>query len=94
MNYKIESIPSFKTELKKLSKKYRNLKNDYKFLLETLSTSNNPKEIGISLGKNCYKIRLKNSDNSKGKSAGYRVIYFVIENDELITLLSIYSKQI
>jgi len=39
-----------------------------------------------------YKIRLKNSDNQKGKSGGYRVIYFVIDNDKLITLLSIYSK--
>ena len=84
MSYKIESIPSFKIELKKLSKKYHNLKNDYKLLLETLSSSNNPKEIWISLGRNCYKIRLKNSDNSKGKSTGYRVIYFVIENDELL----------
>jgi len=49
VSYKIETIFSFE-------------KNDYKKLLEVLSNSDNPKEIGISIGKNCYKIRLKNSD--------------------------------
>jgi mRNA-degrading endonuclease RelE of RelBE toxin-antitoxin system len=92
MNYNIENIPSFRRELKKLAKKYRNLKADYQKLLETLSTSENPKKLGVSLGKNCYKIRIQNSDNSKGKSGGYRVIYYLIEDDKLITLLSIYSK--
>ena len=92
MNYNINYVESFAKELKKLSKKYRSLKNDYKNLLQILSKSDNPKNIGISIGKNCYKIRLKNSDNMKGKSGGYRVIYFVIDENQLITLLSIYSK--
>jgi len=91
MNYEINYIPSFWKDLKKLSKRYRNIKNDYSILLNTLSI-NNPKEIGISLGNNCYKIRLKNSDNKKGKSGGYRVIYFYINKDNSVTLLSIYSK--
>ena len=90
MSYKIKYVFSFKKDLKKLSKKYKSIKKDYAFLLQTLST-NNPKEIGTSIGKNCYKFRLKNSYNQKGKSGGYRVIYFYIDGDT-ITLLSIYSK--
>ena len=90
MNYSIRAVNSFSKELKKLSKKYKNLKNDYKMFLDLLSTSN-PKELGIFLTNNCYKIRIKNSDNHKGKSAGYRIIYLLIE-DEDIVLLSIYSK--
>jgi len=91
MNYNITIVNTFRLELKKLSKKYRNMKSDYKSLLETLSKSN-PKDISVYLGKDCYKIRLKNSDNNKGKSSGYRIVYLAIEEDLNIILLSIYSK--
>lgn len=91
MNCSIVAVDTFKIELKKLSKKYKNLKSDYKRLLEILSRSN-PKDISIHLGKNCYKIRLQNSDNNKGKSSGYRIVYLYLENDLNIILLSIYSK--
>ena len=91
MNYSIKTVGTFERELKKLSKKYRNIKEDYKYLLETLSKSN-PKDISIYLGKDCYKIRLKNSDNNKGKSSGYRIVYLTIAEDLTIVLLSIYSK--
>ena len=49
MNYNINYVESFAKELKKLSKKYRSLKNDYKNLLQILSKSDNPKNIGISI---------------------------------------------
>lgn len=91
MSYSITTVDTFKLELKKLSKKYKNIKIDYKKLLEILSTSN-PKDVSVDLGKNCYKIRLKNSDNNKGKSSGYRVVYLYIKKDLNIILLSIYSK--
>ena len=90
MNYKINYVSSFEKDLKKLSKKYKSIKKDYENLLKILST-NDPHQIGTPIGKNCYKLRLKNSDNQKGKSGGYRVIYFYIENDA-VTLLAIYSK--
>ncbi|MEA2047515.1 MAG: hypothetical protein U9O64_03610 [Campylobacterota bacterium] len=91
MNYNITSVDTFNKELKKLSKRYKNIKEDYRYLLEILSTKN-IKDVSIHLGKECYKIRLKNSDNNKGKSSGYRVIYLHIENDLNIVLLSIYTK--
>ncbi|MFK5974977.1 MAG: type II toxin-antitoxin system RelE/ParE family toxin [Sulfurovum sp.] len=91
MNYNITTVNTFRVELKKLSKKYRNIKDDYKFLLETLSKPN-AKDISVYLGKDCYKIRLKNSNNNKGKSSGYRIIYLFIEENLNIILLSIYSK--
>jgi mRNA-degrading endonuclease RelE of RelBE toxin-antitoxin system len=91
MNYKITIVESFKKELKSLSRRYKNIKKDYQNLLELLSTSN-PKEIATYLGNNCYKIRIQNSDNNRGKSAGYRVIYLLIEEDIEIVLLCIYSK--
>ena len=91
MNYSISTVSTFEIELKKLSKRYKNIKSDYQKLLETLSKSN-PKEIAVYLGKDCYKLRLKNSNNNKGKSSGYRVVYLHIEENLNIVLLSIYSK--
>ncbi|WP_245939826.1 type II toxin-antitoxin system RelE/ParE family toxin [Stenomitos frigidus] len=38
-----------------------------------------------------FKVRVKNSNIQKGKSAGYRIIYQV-ETPAKITLLTIYSK--
>ncbi len=90
MNYKINLVPSFKKDVKKLSKKYKHIKQDL-LILKELFISTKPDKVGISLGKNCYKIRIKNSDNKKGKNSGYRVIYFYLDKD-VVTLLSIYSK--
>ena len=36
-------------------------------------------------------MRLKNSDSQKGKSGGYRLIYWIV-SPEVIVLLDIYSK--
>jgi mRNA-degrading endonuclease RelE of RelBE toxin-antitoxin system len=38
-----------------------------------------------------YKARVKNSDNKKGQSSGYRVIYYTIVTDAIL-LTTIYSK--
>ncbi len=53
---KIKSIKSFTREFKILSKKYKSLPDDFEDLLYQILE--NPL-IGIPLGKNCYKIRLK-----------------------------------
>lgn len=47
--------------------------------------------IGIDLGSNLYKIRVKNSDIG-GKSGGYRVIYYTRLTNNRIYLLTIFSK--
>lgn len=38
-----------------------------------------------------YKVRVKNSDIPKGKSGGYRVIYY-IKTPRQIILIAIYAK--
>ncbi|OGJ52382.1 hypothetical protein A2335_03630 [Candidatus Peregrinibacteria bacterium RIFOXYB2_FULL_32_7] len=78
---------NFKQQLKKLKKKFPNIKND---LLEKLSWLNFENEIYI--GKSIYTIRIKSSDQNKGKSGGFRVyIYFYIRKNLLVPLC-IYSK--
>jgi len=80
-------------ELYQLSKKYRNIQRDVEPIIQQL-------EQGIILGDRLmgfgseiyvYKIRVKNSNIQKGKSAGYRLIY-LLESATSILLLTIYSK--
>ncbi len=47
---------------------------------------------GISLGKDCYKIRMAISSKGHGKSGGARVITCVKMVKEAILLLTIYDK--
>ena len=91
---KNEIIPTnnFLKDYKKLKKKYKRLPDELKVLKKTLL--NEPK-IGIYLGNNTYKIRLANKDKNKGKSAGFRVITYIInktENSVVINLITIYDK--
>jgi len=89
MNLTIKPLENFKKEVKKLSKKYKQIGNDLQKLQEELYQ--NPK-FGIDLGHNCFKIRLAKSSIPTGKSAGFRVIYYYIDTKGVIYLMSIYSK--
>ena len=89
MSYKIIPTPEFIKNLKSLKKRYKNIKNDIKKLSDELKKE---PTLGVSLGKNIYKIRVKNSDINKGKSAGYRVITYLLSEDYEIYLITIYSK--
>ena len=89
MNYEIIALPPFEREVKQLSKKYPSLKNDFKSFAERLSQ--NPFQ-GISLGKDCFKVRMAISSKNKGKSGGARVITCVKVIDTRIFLMAIYDK--
>jgi len=88
MPYEVRVVDTFQKDLKKLYKKYRSIKTDIFELIERLEQDYT---IGIDLGNNLYKIRVKNSDIG-GKRGGYRVIYYTRLSNERIYLLTIYSK--
>ncbi len=89
MNYKVIPTPEFIKNFKTLKKKYKSIKKD---VLELANELEKNPTMGIDLGKNTFKIRIKNSDNNKGKSAGYRVITYCINEENEIFLITIYSK--
>jgi mRNA-degrading endonuclease RelE of RelBE toxin-antitoxin system len=70
MSYQILRTDEFSKHLKQLSKKYPSLNKDYEDFLQSLEQS--PLQ-GISLGRNCYKVRMKISSKRTGKSGGARV---------------------
>lgn len=89
MSYNIVVLPTFATQLKKLAKKYKKIKDDLAELQKELN--DNPKA-GIALQHNCYKIRLANSSVPTGKSGGFRIIYYFVDTNENIFLMTIYAK--
>jgi len=89
MSFNVYTTDFFDRELKKLSKKYPSVKNDYKALVDSLKEE--PKQ-GQALGKDCYKIRMAITSKGKGKSGGSRVITCVKIVAGSVFLLSIYDK--
>ena len=92
MSNRIVLISDFVISFKRFNKKFPSLKND--FLQLEASLLNEPRQ-GEDLGAGLFKIRLANKDKVKGKSAGYRIITYLIdenENDTTIYLLKIYDK--
>jgi len=51
-------------------------------------------QLGIPIGKNCYKIRFAITSKGKGKSGGARVIthLLITIEDQVLYLLKIYDK--
>jgi mRNA-degrading endonuclease RelE of RelBE toxin-antitoxin system len=86
MNFETSEL--FSKQLKKLAKKYKNIKKD---LLEFMNDFDEIHQKAISIKTNIFKVRVKNSDKNKGKSAGYR-IYYYLKINEKVFLLTIYDK--
>jgi mRNA-degrading endonuclease RelE of RelBE toxin-antitoxin system len=89
MRYNVEVLPRFEKDLKRLVKKFPSLKNEFIELVSELKE--NPTQ-GISLGNNCYKIRLAIASKGKGKSGGARVISHLKIIENTVFLLTIFDK--
>jgi hypothetical protein len=89
MNFKIETIPTFDRQAKRLAKKYPSLRQDLSNLIIQLAQQPNR---GTALGNNFFKIRLAVSSKGKGKSGGARVITFVKVSKSTVYLASIFDK--
>ena len=67
----------------------KNLISDFevgKFIGEDYSN------LGLSGNKVVKKCRIKNTDSRKGKSGGFRLIYYIDYDINYVNLLQIYSK--
>lgn len=84
----IEYSDNFLKEAKKLSKKFKLLKSDLQTAVKEIEEK---QDLGVSLGYNLYKKRVKNSSIPTGKSGGFRIIIYQKIEDQIV-LISIYSK--
>jgi mRNA-degrading endonuclease RelE of RelBE toxin-antitoxin system len=93
MKMPIEVIYSerFVREARQLKKTYRHVLSDILTLYDPLVAGDTPGDRIQGLPFAVYKARVRNSDARRGKSGGYRIIYY-LETDEKRVLIFIYSK--
>ena len=92
MNNTVVYSPEFKKKLKPLSKKYLTLKESIKSLEDTLI--NNP-SLGDAYGDKIYKFRWGDKSKGKGKSGGFRIMYYHLQETKEgieILMLTIFDK--
>jgi mRNA-degrading endonuclease RelE of RelBE toxin-antitoxin system len=87
----VEASPTFKRNIRALAKKYRSIRNDIQPVIEQLQQGELPGDQIPGVGYTVFKLRVRNSDTQKGKSGGYRLIYYVKTATGII-LLTIYTK--
>lgn len=92
MSRTIRPLREFARNAKRLQKKYWTLNAELLQLFESLKIT--PTQ-GQSLGAGLYKIRLGSASKGGGKSGGFRVITYYVEqtaDGEVVYLVTIYDK--
>lgn len=82
---------TFNKNIRNLAKKYRSIRVDIQPVIEQLERGDLPGDKISGIGYEVFKLRVRNSDIQKGKSGGYRLIYYV-KTAQGIILLTIYAK--
>lgn len=83
--------PQFTQDFKQLQKRYRRIDDDLRPLLDQLKRGETPGDQVQGVGYPVYKARLKNRDARRGKSGGYRAMYY-LETAQQVVMITIYSK--
>ena len=77
----------FKKQLKKLSKKYPQIVEDFLNKIDSLKLDQE-----TYIGRSIYKIRIASTDMNRGKSGGFRSYLYLYQNKDLLLPLCIYCK--
>ena len=91
MPTKVNVPAPFLRELRRLAKKYPAVVGQFEKLAQQLKNDERPGDKIPRVGHDVYKVRLANPSARRGKSGGFRVIYYVQLVDSVL-LLTIYSK--
>ncbi len=83
--------PLFDKKLERLERKYPKTIDTVDSLIDQLERDQRPGQRIPRVGYAVYKVRLPNRAAQRGKSGGFRVIYYAQFSDR-VTLLTIYSK--
>ena len=89
---KVVLTHSFKQSVKRLGKRFRHVKDDVGVALEALERT---PQLGAQIpgSDEVRKLRVANSDLTKGKSGGYRLLYKLADQTEpTLYLLLLYAK--
>jgi mRNA-degrading endonuclease RelE of RelBE toxin-antitoxin system len=88
---RIVAMPEFESALKQLQKKYPSVAQDVNAALEPIRNGDFQGDQISGIGYAVFKLRTRNRDAKRGKSGGYRLIYYLKTSDRVL-LLTIYAK--
>lgn len=84
--------PPMQRTIRGLSKRFPHIMDDLKLLLDNLEAGENPGEALRGFSGRVYKVRVPSSDQHRGKSRGFRIVYYLASEDHLVHLLTMYDK--
>ena len=87
----IRFTSEFKRNLRALEKRYRHIRSDIEPIIEQLQAGDFIGDRIPRTGFSLYKVRVSNRDAQRGKSGGYRLIYY-LKTSQNVILITIYSK--
>ena len=87
----VNILPEFHMRLKRLKRRYPAVTNEVRKLVQQLEQDERPGDKIAGVGYDVYKVRMANPSAQRGKSGGFRAIYYVHLANQLM-LVTIYSK--
>ncbi len=67
---RVESAPTFERDLKRLARRYPQIRNDIEPIIDRLAAGETPGDRVRGVQSIVYKVRVANSDARRGKSGG------------------------
>ena len=92
MSYEAYLTVTFQKSIKLLKKKFRSVKDDLYDVIQALEKDPTTGDPIPGWNKEIWKIRAASSDIKRGKSGGFRLIYFWKTGEFKIYLLTAYFK--
>lgn len=83
--------PEVQKEIQRLKRKYPAVTTEVRKLVIQLENDERPGDKIPGVGYDVYKVRLPNPSAQRGKSGGFRAVYYV-KRLSYVVLVSIYSK--
>jgi len=77
---------------RKLRRKYPRFDEDYERLIVLLEQNPTAGDAIPGFAERVYKIRLASTDMKRGKSGGFRIVYYLLTEGQIIYLPTIYAK--
>ena len=87
----VDIAAPFRKQLKQLANQFPAVLKESKTLIQQLKNDERPGDLIPNVGYDVYKVRLANPSARRGKSGGFRIIYYARLEDHVV-LLFMYSK--
>lgn len=93
MRFTVRVTSAFEREFRRLQRRYRGLPDDIRPFLTRLEDGDFTADDAIpGFANRIYKARIASTDQQRGKSGGFRTVYYLRGDSGEVFLLSIYAK--